>query len=537
VSLAPGGQQTLTAVVQPRKATDAVVWSTSRAGKVEVIGNDRSAVITGKQAGSAKITATISGKSASASVAVSAPVPAGPVGRALVAISGGIPGMSGLSSTSVKAQIELNQQLTAKLPYGAGMVNTDLPAYLMEGSGDTYRVRLDPALVPPRAMSEGGIVDFDVYVQDPKRAVWVTTSASVRAVVLSDGSYGWTDPLAATLGLNDPGAASKIPAAARKTLSGQSRIPKVTGYAPKTEPVVTDEATPEADGVYCDSYGCATTEGATPEERAAATPPGAQPPAAPARLTAPLVLPRSTSSNPCQGKVGVMVMNKRVPVRLEKQDVWATIGTAYPIGGDQAWMDWGTTESSSVSVAASLGMAYKDAASAGFTARGSKSLTNENGFTWSYKKKVDDATKARSFLVKVRYQRVQTWLCSWAYGYNEPTAHLLSEQWVPLYYTGGTNHGVGLTRPDWNGEDNCQEVDTGVLRRSRSDGSAYSYSAGVHAKEIVSIGIDMSVRRQYNTNSVLYYHVKKPGRFLCGNDGPPFLAGKVMERMAVSNVS
>jgi hypothetical protein len=370
-----------------------------------------------------------------------------------------------------------------------------------------------------------------VCVQDPKRAVWVTTAASVEAVVLSDGTYGWTDPLAATVSLKDRGAASKIPAAARKTLSGQSRVRAVTGYVPKTEPVVTGVASEGMDGVYCDSYGCATTEAAMPEERAAATPPDAQPPAAPSLLAASLVSPRSASwAEVCDGK-GIDIP-KYVEVGREVRKIMATIGTAYPVGGDEAWMERTRGEESSTRWTASLGIAYKEVGSADFTAGGEKNMQRKVGFEWAPSK------RARSFLVEVAYQRVETWYCHRASAWGdsaEGTARLRSEEWRPAYYTGSNWDVFGIARPDWNGEYRCGRQSKGKFTMSDSEWRAYSHSTGVHAKDV--IGIDLSIVRRYNTQAILVYDLKKRGRYLCGNDRPPEHAGKIMERPVVSDAS
>lgn len=72
-TLAVGGQTTFTAVVAPANATDKkVTWATSDANVAAIAGPDSSGkiTVTGKKAGTAKITATAGGKSATCTVTV-----------------------------------------------------------------------------------------------------------------------------------------------------------------------------------------------------------------------------------------------------------------------------------------------------------------------------------------------------------------------------------------------------------------------------------------------------------------------------------
>ena len=69
----------------------------------------------------------------------------------------------------------------------------------------------------------------------------------------------------------------------------------------------------------------------------------------------------------------------------------------------------------------------------------------------------------------------------------------------------------------------------GKWSRDKSNGSAYSYGAGVKFKSL--IGINLKVTRNYSSKQKVIYRLKKERR-LCGNNNPPAYASKLMARKA-----
>jgi hypothetical protein len=185
-----------------------------------------------------------------------------------------------------------------------------------------------------------------------------------------------------------------------------------------------------------------------------------------------------------------------------------TIGTTYPIGNDKATMV----------VSSSTGAYYGVAASAkgsggvfgAFMASNSKFTQSGWGFQWA------GYDAARSYRKGIEYGLYEL---SCVVGCTK-----CSRSWIPIGETGGTAENRGIARPDWG---NCVGVSAGKWWRDRSDGSAYTNSAAVDFSGV--IGIDLSIERQYNGNQKVQYTLLQPRR-MCGSNGWPSTAGKVMSR-------
>lgn len=419
-----------------------------------------------------------------------------------IAISGTIDGVRSLMEDSVKVQIAPDQQAVAALDGTASVQNSEVPAAMVEASGSHYTVRIDPAAVPAQDISGTGIVNFVIYAQDPRGARFSVGGGSARAVVTGDGSYAWVDPDAPTTDLIDHNSLTRRPILQR----GDS----VTKYASVVRPVRIALSKPTARGVICDSAGCATTSkpsvrrihvaGRTAPVSARALDDGETEAGA---IDAPVIseLPRA-SSCPVGG---------RGDVYSTKRSVSTTIGTAYPVGGDKAWMRH--TAGSATEFGTALGIAT-DIGGA-FHQSSTRSVERSVGFTW------DGQTYARSFRVGVIYQKVLAMFdrCSGGPYYTT---------WVPIGYNGGFGENTsGVTRPNWT---HCVEIGaTGRWDRKSSSGSAYSSSAGLKFASV--IGIDLSSKRNYNAESVLSYQISVKGRRVCGSNAFPQQAAKVMERL------
>ena len=186
-----------------------------------------------------------------------------------------------------------------------------------------------------------------------------------------------------------------------------------------------------------------------------------------------------------------------------------TIGTTYPVGNSVAKMRVIESEGGK------YGLAFRGVASgAEWYASGSKFTQDSWGFEWPY------ASAQRSYRKFIEYKRYDK-TC----GAAVPV--YLGKEWQVIGETGGTEHNDGIDRPGW--DDECTPADFGYFTRDLTDGSAYSYGAGV--KFASAIGIDLSVERDYSENQFVKYWIKGPAlKELCGSDDMPSRAGKVIER-------
>lgn len=431
-------------------------------------------------------------------------------------MSGTVAGVTSLADDSVKVQIAPAQQTLATLGGTASVHNSEVPSASVRTSGNSYTVRIDPLAIPAEDISPSGIVNFVVYVQDPHGARFGVSSTSVRAVVTKDGGYTWTDPDGATTDLADGESAAKVPAVARRTfarsLSGS--VSQVRKYAYAAEPVHLNLPEPRVTGVICDAEGCAPTSAGS----ARRVPIGGRVPALHTRaldadgetesgsIDAPVISEGLRSSNCPVGGLGDVYSTKR--------SVSVTIGTAYPVGGDKAWMRH--TIGSSAEYGATLGVASDAGGITGaFHQSSTRSIDRSVGFTW------DGQTYARSFRVGVIYQKV---LAMFDRCGGEP--YFMT--WIPIGYDGGFGENTsGVSRPDWT---HCVSIKSvGRWDRSLTTGSAYTSSAGVKLASV--IGLDLSSKRAYNAESILSYRIGVTGRRLCGSNTDPAHAAKVMERL------
>jgi hypothetical protein len=432
-----------------------------------------------------------------------------------IAIRGSVAGVESLDDASVKVQIAPDQQILAGLEGTASIHNSEVPEAMVETSGNNYVVRVDPALVPVEDISSTGVVTFEVYVQDPNGSTFGMTTASVRAVLTENGQYAWTDPTGPTVDLESYEGAARASTEARSAFARSSTRGKaaVVMYSRSVRAVTANVARPSVRGVICDSAGCAPSKhgraahklvlaGSATGGRARADGDDGETEGG-GTIDAPVIFEQPVASGGCPtgGPGDVYTSTKR--------NVSTTIGTAYPVGNDVAWMEH--TSGSSAEFVGTYGIAWDGIGY--FQQSGSKSVEKGAGFTWDGKK------YERSFRVGVVYQKVDA---MYDRCYGEP----YYVKWVPVGYSGSFGENAGLTRPGWN---NCVTIgSTGTWWRTAATGSSYSLSTGVKFAGV--IGIDMSSKRAYNAEAKLAYHVGLAGRRMCGSNDRPGMAGKVMER-------
>lgn len=434
--------------------------------------------------------------------------------QAPVALVGVVQGVESLAPESVKVQIQPDQQQLEAHARWVSVEQSDVPAAMVETSGDAYTVRIDPAVLPAEVVSDTGIVTFDVFVQDPDVPRYSVTTASVRAVLTISGQYAWTDPLGGTVDVEDDSDGESegvVPPSAKRAYAGADSKTElsITKYASALRPVRVVMPMPAHKGRVCNSEGCAPTRraGSVAKYQISSVDDGGDTSAA---IDAPEYTEGEALGGDCpHGGIGTVYTNTY-------RSVSTTIGTAYPIGDDSAWMTH--TSGSSSEFTGTFGIGFSDLfpfTSGTYSESGTKSREQSSGFDW------DPKGYSRSFRVRIAYRKVEGY-----YG-RCPGDDPYWVKWEPHHYTGGYGENTdGVTRPDWG---NCERIgSTGTWWRSRSDGSAYSYSAGV--KFAGTIGIDLSSKRSYNSEAKLAYRLLRVGRRMCGNNNDPAIAGKVMEK-------
>lgn len=180
--------------------------------------------------------------------------------------------------------------------------------------------------------------------------------------------------------------------------------------------------------------------------------------------------------------------------------LWATVGTSYPIGKSRL------SYSSSTSSSFGAGVTYGN----GWSASGSK--TTEDSWGQNFKK----SGAKRSYQVQVDYRRQNCYLASQGTYSHSHT--------IPQRQPGFTRSNALGSAPNFR---KCGKIASGEWWRGKVRGTDYQLSYGVKAAKF--IGIDLSSRRAYSSDSRLsYYYGKK--RRMCGSNDVPSEARTMRER-------
>jgi hypothetical protein len=427
-------------------------------------------------------------------------------GQAPVALTGIVQGVEQLAPDSVYVQISPDQDILESLDGEAVIVNSEVPASMIETSGNSYTVRIDPTLLPPDVVSSTGIVSFEVFAQDPERGRFGLAEVSVRVVQNEDGGYSWTDPLGPVTEVEAPETVATRAGVGFALTSSRAKVLRsVRLVLPR----------PSARGVICGEGGCASTDAAKATRRVpiAAGSLSSEPEDdgevdGDAPIEAPIISEGETAAaGECNIDGDGMWWTNT------KRNVSTTIGTGYPVGADTSKMSH--SSGSSAEFTGSFGVAWDNIGI--FTQSGTRAVERGSGFDW------DSKSYARSYRVGLVYQKVKAM-------YDKPCdATPYYVKWVPIGYSGGFGENTdGVTRPDWN---TCVRIgSTGTWWRDSSSGSSYSLSTGVKFAGV--IGVDLSSKRAYNAEARLGYYIGVEGRRVCANTNPPGMASKVMERRA-----
>ena len=368
-----------------------------------------------------------------------------------VLVSGEVP--DGASITGVVVTIDPKDSVLRALRIG----ETAPPALTARTSttvvGGHYEVRLDPTTIPRTYMSAGGVIYAMVTVtRDGQRSIATTTSA--RAVAdPTTGDTAWIDALE---------SAEVVATSARTQVAGR-RLPAVLGRTG----IASMNAAARGLVLRVDQFEPLFRGSNT------GTPPGCS--------------------------------DRKLAERIRD----TTIGTTYPVAGDQAGMQVNSSTGASYGTAVSFrrpGAAYGE-----FKAGDAKYTRSGWGFDWA------GSSAQRSYRKGILYGK---FVRDCAQHCDDCVIF-----WMPIGETGGTGSNTkGVNRPDWG---NCVPEDKGTWYRDNSAGHNYSYDAAVKFADV--IGIDLSISREYNSSQRVWYRLP-PGRRMCGNDSLPSTASKVMER-------
>jgi hypothetical protein len=429
-----------------------------------------------------------------------------------IAFTGASSGGGSLTPDQVMVEIQPDPDYLDSLPDGASVHNSVVPSSSITTDRDGYSVRVDPTTLPAVDITAHGLVTFFVHVSSPDGTVFSQDIVSARAVLTSDGSYAWTDagaPTEAVVPSDDliPDRASKAVASARR----RGFVPTVD-FAKTVKPVVVSETHGSIQGslpaVRRTELRRLRDSARGPQKGATVSSDDGDGDADSA--TSVIDDPVYDASKCVEGPTGGAgdVYGRTV-------DSPATIGTAYPVGGDTAWMMFDSGTSDGTDFKASFGTAFDNGLAGQFSAGREKEVDRSVGFDW------DPKSYMRSFRVGMVYQHV-------AHYYDRCPPHApYDSDWLPQKYSGGFGENtVGVNRPDWN---QCVTIfTTGTWKKESTDSKAYKYDAGVKFADV--IGLDLAVTRRVNKQASLRYHIGLVGRQMCGNDDTPGTSTKVMEK-------
>lgn len=124
-----------------------------------------------------------------------------PGSAAPVAFTGSIAGMTNLRPDDLLVLIRPDDHWLAaheSAARGSQVPETTVPAGAITTHDATYEVRLDPTDLPPWAISRHGMVSLVVMAESRPEHAYGSEPLWVRAVLLPDGDYAWTDPSTST---------------------------------------------------------------------------------------------------------------------------------------------------------------------------------------------------------------------------------------------------------------------------------------------------------------------------------------------------
>lgn len=201
--------------------------------------------------------------------------------------------------------------------------------------------------------------------------------------------------------------------------------------------------------------------------------------------------------------------------------LWATVATTYPMGESSARLETNSSATGRFGAAYTVG--------AGWSASGARTISSSSSWGWI----APDYYDARAYWLEIAYRQYRF---DCLVGGNPGIPSTQYWAWygdysLPQYQTGGTFTYTGLvSRPGWNTY--CSPVSNGTWYRTRTDGRSYSWASGVKSKWW--FGFDMMSEKNYSNAHKLVYQIRSPrnNKKLCGSNGYPAVASKLIERWA-----
>ncbi len=343
-----------------------------------------------------------------------------------------------------------------------------VPASLVV-AGQQFSILVDPTAVPVDYRRTDGVVDFSVFITDGTGLSWTTfTSARAGAVPAS--------PTAQSAAASDY---EHIWVDGIETDDDLTGTTDNAGY-----PILRQEPAGDGAAATTADYDDETVD-VNPSEFFQAEVPSA---------------PASTG-NDC--------LRETYKGDVDRS---TTIGTSYPTGDSTSRMVHTNEVTSSSELGVAVG-AKNDSGSMEWKQSGSRYTEGSWTGTWGF------SGAKRSYRIYTNYHKyILGEGCHGAVHYRRPHIE-----------TGGAATNTnGLTRPGWNDFCSPQPRDYTFTRKD-SQGKAYSYGAAVKFAEL--IGIDLSIKKNYNKGNILeYYFAPGAQHKLCGKDDYPSLASKMIDR-------
>jgi hypothetical protein len=354
----------------------------------------------------------------------------------------------------------------AEVPLGGTYTMLEVPA-TVTSVGNVYSVTVEPSDVPAEALSGSGVVNLQIQVTDPDAGAVDTASVSLQAASPASGKWKQT----ATTGR------SVVSTSHHRFTTFKVRLdPSGSGHR-ASRGTLERFSGRDGDG-RSDSLPLTASQIAAWDEWA----------------TGP------SESSDSDDKNGAASCSQQATTK-----VWTTIGSTYPVGGDNSWLTYSSSESTSTGVAYSYGGGV-------FSQDGTKSTADawgENFAKHSY---------MRTYRIQVRYRLSYCYNIITGFGWYQVD---------PVNQTGGTDaYALSGDRPDWS---RCAPVEEGHWYRGVVRGTDYSNSEGVKIYDV--LGIYLSSSHKYSTGTRSSYAIPAVGRRMCGSNDDPAEAGKIMERL------
>jgi hypothetical protein len=353
-----------------------------------------------------------------------------------------------------------------KVPLGGTYSMLEVPA-TVTSVGSVYSVKVDPSDVPAGALSDTGVVNLQIQVTDPDTGGVDTASVSLQTASAASGKWKRTATLS-------------------RSVAVTSHRHQFSTFKVRLDPSrPANQASRESNELLFDRDGDGGSDSL---------------PLTAGQIAAWDEWATGSSESDTDDRSGAASCRQQATTK-----VWTTVGSSYPVGGDNSWLTYSSSESTSTGVAYSYG-------GGSFSQEGTKSTEDawgENFPKHSY---------MRTYRIQIRYRLSYCYNIITGFGWYQVD---------PVNQTGGTeSYALSGDRPDWS---RCAPVGEGQWYRGVVRGTDYSNSEGAKIYDV--LGIYLSSSHKYSTGTRSYYAIPEGGRRICGSNDDAATAGKIMERL------